>query len=380
MGFSQYFQKKNLMFLLAYGMYILSMSLEYTDLRYGFDKGLQLMRYAAYALFLVKIILEMRYHKKNTLLFAVLMLFCIIQSGITGMREMCFLLLILFSCHEKDVKPALKLQIIIQIFCLILIFALCATGILTNGEYFDHGKIRYTMGFTYINGAGSLLFSSEIAWLFIRGKRITFWEMLMFLSGWGLVYYYTDLRTMTLIGCAVAVAGAVVKYWKWPVKNMPFKMVYLLFPAAMTIFAWILQLCYNLHSQEKLFVALNSKLNGRLKFAKSALENYEINLWGQRIQWIGNIDNLARNKYNYVDCGYIKMVFDFGILVGLMVFGAYCFIMYQLVKENNRAGCIALCAVLVCGFMMAVLGGVHTNPLLLLAGGIFHGKTKIRQT
>lgn len=380
MGFSQYFQKKNLIFLLAYGMYILSMSLEYTDLRYGFDKGLQLMRYAAYALFLIKIILEMLYHKKSTLLFAVLLFLCIMQAGITGMREICFLLLILFSCQEEDIRPALKLQIAIQIICLVLTFVLCAAGILTNGEYFDHGKIRYSMGFVYINGAGALLFSSEAAWMYIRGKKITIWETLLFLSGWGIVYYYTDLRTMTLIGCALAVAGVVVKYWKWMVTEAIPKMFYLVFPFVMTAFTWVLQFYYNLHSHEKICAVLNSKLNGRLNLAKNALENYDLSLWGQKIRWIGNVDNLARNKYNYVDCSYIRMPLDYGILISLIFLGIYCFIMYRLVKEENRAGCVALCAVLVCGFMMYILAGVHYNPLILLAGGIFHGKTKIRQT
>lgn len=380
MGFSQYLKKKNLMFLLAYGIYILAMSLEYTDLRYGFDKGLQLMRYAAYALFLIKIILEIRYHKKSLFLFTILLFFFIIQAGGTGMREICFLLLILFSCQKEDVRPALKLQIVIQIFCLILTFALCAAGILTNGEYFDHGKIRYSMGFVYINGAGALLFSSETAWMFIRGKKITIFETFLFLSGWRIIYYYTDLRTMTLIGCAMAVAGVVIKYCKWSVKEALPKMFYLMFPIAMTVFTWILQLYYNLYSHEKLCIVLNSILNGRLNLAKRALENYEINLLGQKIQWIGNIDNLVRNKYNYVDCSYIRMPLDYGVLISLIFLGIYCFIMYRLVKENNRAGCVALCAVLVCGFMMHILGGVHYNPLLLLAGGIFHGKTKIRQT
>lgn len=361
-------------------MYILSMTLEYTTMRYTFDRELQLIRYVAYGLFLIKILAENLYEKSKLLPFVLLLLLSCIQAYGNGLREICFLLLILLACGHAEEEDALRLQIIIQLICLIGVFTLCIWGIVENKEFYDHGTIRYTMGFVYINGAGSLLFSSEIAWLYLRREKISIGEVVLFLTGWAVIYSYTDLRTMTLLGCTAVVICYLSGFCKWSVQQTPFKWLYMIFPAFMTAFSWILQCFYNGHSQETLMKILNTKLNGRLQLAKSALENYGLSLFGKRIQWIGNADNIVRNKYNYVDCAYIRIPLDFGIVIGLLFVAVYCYIMYKLVRENNRSGCLVLCIVMVCGFMMSVLSGISYNPLLLLTGGIFHGKPKVHQT
>lgn len=372
--------KNSLIFLAAYGLFILSMTIEFTSLRYSFDKGLQLMRYAAYALFLFKIALEAVYRKKDTFIFVLLLLLSILQSRVTGMREICFLLLMLFACYRVEIKAAFKVQIAVQMVCLLGVFALCALGILENLEYFDHGRIRYTMGFVYINGAGSVFFSSELAWLFLRNRQISIKEVLLILCGWGVIFYYTDLRTMTLLGCAAVLAVYVTRRWRWSVDRGMFKALFLAVPAGLFLFSWVLQWCYNLNSGHALMQSLNAKLNGRLNLAKKALELYDINLWGNRIAWIGNADNLNRNKYNFVDCSYIRIPLDYGLIIGVFFLAAFCFIMYRLVKQNNQTGCILFCIILLCGFMMNVLTGVSYNPFLLLAGGIFHGKAEVHRT
>lgn len=372
--------KSNFIFLLAYGIYILSMTLEYTPMQYDFDRVLQAMRYLSYGLFLVKILFESVYRKKSTLLFAVLLVLFALQSGINGKRDFCFLILILFAFYGVRIKDALCLQIVIQMTCLMAVFLLCMTNILDNGEYYDHGQIRYTMGFSYVHGAGEIFFSSELAWLFIRQKKLTIGEVFAILAGWGVIFYYTDFKTMGMLGVAAVIACYLIKFLKYSIKKCPFKQLYLSIPLLMAGATWALQLYYNRYAFSDLMKTFNGWFNGRLNLAYAAIRNYGVHLLGSRIAWVGNTENLARNSYNYVDCAYIKLVMDYGIFIEILVLAVYCYIMYQLIKCENHAGCILVSAVLVCGFMLPVIYGVHYNPLLLLAGGIFHGKTEIYQT
>lgn len=372
--------KTNFIFLVAYGIYILSMTLEYTALQYTFDRELQIIRYLAYGLFLFKILWEAVYYKKSTLLFAIMLLFFVFQSQINGKRDFCFLILILFATYGVQMKDALYVQIGVQMTCLCGVLLLCAMNILDNQEYFDHGQVRYTLGFSYVHGAGEILFSSELAWLFIRQKKLTLWEVLAILSGWGVIFYYTDFKTMGMLGVAAVILCYLTKFLKYSVKKFPIKELYLSVPILMAVFTWGLQLYYNRYATSNLMQALNTGFNGRLNLAYTAMQNYGVHLLGKKIAWVGNTENLVRHSYNYVDCAYIKLAMDFGIVIEVLVLIGYCYILYQLIEKDNRIGCILTCIVLICGFMLPVIYGLHYNPLLLLAGGIFHGKAKVDQT
>ena len=53
-----YLSKKNLIFLLALGLYLLSLAIEYTELSHGYGKEIQMIRYISYGLCLIKILQE----------------------------------------------------------------------------------------------------------------------------------------------------------------------------------------------------------------------------------------------------------------------------------------------------------------------------------
>ncbi|MBQ8189532.1 MAG: hypothetical protein IJZ44_07105 [Lachnospiraceae bacterium] len=380
MRFHKSISRKCLLFLVAYGIYILSVSLEYTALQYDFGRVLQLMRYAAYGMLALKVLIDANREKRYLLLFVGLMVVTMLQSFISGLREVTFLFLIVYALYEVDIEDALKVQIAVQMICLISVVLLAACGIVENKEYIDHGTIRYTMGFDYINGAGSLFLSSEIAWLYIRQKKFRIGELILILAGWGLIYSCTDFRTMTILGCVGAIACYIIKYWKVPVNKGILKWLYCMVPVLIAAFSWIMQVTYNVNADHKWMQKMNYAFNGRLNLAKSAMDTYGVHLWGEKVKWIGNTANLSRNNYNFVDCSYIKVAIDYGWVIALLIIVLYCYLFYCMIKKNNHAGCIWLTLFMIGAYMLPILTGVYYNPLLLLAGGMFHGKTKVCQT
>lgn len=371
--------KKNFIFLLALGIYFLSLAVEYTELSQIWGKWLQIARYVSYGLCIVKIIMEASYRKLETLFFAVILIFAGFESMVSGKRGMFFLLLFLFASYGVSIRQAFKVQIAVQSVCLITVWLLCFLGIFENLEFYGHGVIRYSMGFSYVGFSGALFIAIEASWLFLCNKEVTLAETLLFLAGWIVIYHYTDTRAASLLGIFMAVSCYAVKFWKRSIKNSFMKIVCILYYPVVTVFVWGMQYYYNMHDKTGIMQKLNEMLSGRLQLNKLAIETYGLKLLGSNITWVTNMDNRTRNAYNYVDCTYFKVLFDFGLIMGILFLASYVYIMYHMWKNDQLAGCVVLCVFSVLAFMTPIVG-LDTNPLLLLAGGIFHGKAKICQT
>lgn len=374
-------QKKNFIFLAAYGVYIASLLLEITPLRESFDQGLQLMRYAAYGLFAFKIVAEAGYEKKKCVFFAGLLLFLIVQSFVGGGRELVFMLLILFAFRNVDTEEVFTTQMIVQAGCIAVTFLLCLLGVFPNLEFFDHGQIRFAMGFVYATLPGEVFLGFVFLWLFVRRNKLKIWEVIVIILTFGVIYYFTNSRTTIILGIALGIFMYMQRFYTRPFeKGIGTFFFYQLAPVYMTLFSWILQFIYNAHPGNRWMSLANRALNGRLNWAGQSLEEYGIHAMGSNIAWVDNTVNLVRERYNFVDNAYIKLVLDYGWIAGILFLAAYLFIMNRMIEEKNRQGCILVWAVLIYAFMTPVLTSFILNPLILLAGGIFHGKTKICQT
>ena len=72
----------------------------------------------------------------------------------------------------------------------------------------------------------------------------------------------------------------------------------------------------------------NKLISGRLGLGKRGYLNYDIQLLGQKIQWVGGEPEDV-TIYNYVDSSYMQMLLNFGpiilalILIGLILIGIF---------------------------------------------------------
>ncbi len=375
----EYISKKNFIFLLALGIFLLSLGIEYTDLSLKYGKVIQMARYVSYGLCAIKILWEAVYRKRETFIYAVILLFAGYESTISGKRGMFFLMFFLLASYGVSLKQAFRVQIAVQGACLLTVWLLCLLGVFDNLEFYRHGAVSYSMGFSYVGFSGALFIAIEASWLFLRNKKITFAETAAFFIIWIVIFYFTDTRAVTMLGIFMTIACYVAKFFKKSIKNKLVKWLCILYYPLFTLFVWGLQYYYNLHDNTGIMKKLNEGLSGRLQLNKHAIETYGLKLLGDDITWITNMDNRVRNAYNYVDCTYFKVLFDFGLVIGILFLASHIYIMYYMWKKDQLTGCIILCVLSVLAFMTP-LTGLNTNPLLLLAGGIFHGKTKIRQT
>lgn len=374
-----YIRKSNFIFLFAAGVYLATLAADYTVLSTQFGKILQLIRYASYGLCIVKILMDSVYRKKETFFYALILVFAGCQSMVSNKRGMVFLLFFLLAGYGVKLGHTLKVQIAVQSVCLLGVWALCFFGVFENLEFYRHGAVTYSLGFNYVGFSGALFFAVQASWLYLRSRKITLAETAGFLLGWVFIYAYTDTRAVCLLGILMTLMGYLLKYRKHSIKNGFMKVLCVAYYPVVTVAVWGLQFYYNGHSQSGLMQKLNSLLSGRLQLNCHAIETYGLKLLGSDINWITNMDNRTRNAYNYVDCTYFKVLFDFGLIVGVLFLLAHAYIMYEMWRQDQLTGIMVMCLFSVLAFMTPIVG-LNTNPLLIIAGGIFHGKAEVHQT
>ena len=116
---------------------------------------------------------------------------------------------------------------------------------------------------------------------------------------------------------------------------------------------------------------INSFVNGRVRLANSAVNTYGVSLLGKQITWIGNgglghiYDNL-KETYNYVDCSYIKLLLEGGVLSFLLIIIGYTLAGRKAAKEGNIYLCMALAFIAIYSIIEPRLCEIGFNPFLLV--------------
>lgn len=89
------------------------------------------------------------------------------------------------------------------------------------------------------------------------------------------------------------------------------------------------------------FLKLNKLLSNRLYLGNNALHKYGVSMFGKQIKWIGNggyghTFTQFEGAYNYVDCSYIRILLDYGVVIFLLVMVGFTMAIRYTIEENNK--------------------------------------------
>lgn len=76
-------------------------------------------------------------------------------------------------------------------------------------------------------------------------------------------------------------------------------------------------------------------LSGRLELGCFGWRDYGFSLLGTKIEWIGFSHNATAGAYNYVDCSYMQILLENGLIPLVIIIAVYTYIMYMAVKEKD---------------------------------------------
>lgn len=301
----------------------------------------------------------------------------IVPKGITTV--LIFLLMV--AVHKMDNKLLFKISLYSMLALFIFISALSLIGLVPDLEFIRDGQRRVSFGFIYPLECHSLFFFIILMYMFVSYDHMSWKQPLLALAGNFVLYYFTRARFSMVLICLTVVVFYGCRLMRQAklrriMKKPWFKFLALLFVVLMFVLPIIGSLFYDKSSEFWRF--MNTLFNDRLQLANLAFKRFSLTPFGTYIEWVGlggfeSVSDMETifDTYNYVDCSYIKNLFDYGYVYYIFIFGAYLWMMDRAVKTRSIPWMLAIAMVLLMSLYEARLMQVSMNAVLLSGAGFF---------
>ena len=343
-------KNRDVYFFIALGLYLLAKDIEISTVYFTVQwvpMVLKILRYASYAMIILISIFLTKYSKKILIRYAVFMLLFLMVSLTAGSVTIFFNFAFIFAAKDIPFSKVIKFVVMIQAIVSISIVLGCIGGVIEDWIYYRTADfIRHSLGYGYPNALPSIFFYLMLAICYLMRDRFRLWHLVAAEVVNYVIFYYTNARAgFGLTAVALVVLWA-LKYITKPLKaNHASRFLYIHSIYLIAVFAILV--CYFYDPENPLLAKANHLLSSRLVYGHNALHTYKVTLFGQNIPWVGwggyghTTDTLA-GEYNYVDCAYIKILLDNGILMLLAAILGYMLAAYEELKKGNRYFCAAL--------------------------------------
>lgn len=246
-------------------------------------------------------------------------------------------------------------------------------GILSDLVYITGGRISHSFGFSYFSHLSFLVLYLFLNYLFLRGKSITYFEIIGLFAIDYLVYSTTTNRLSHYLGIFVLLMFVLAIKLNWIKFKSYFFKIFSLCSYSVGLLLSI-YIANNYDPGEVIWRNLNHLLSNRLGFQKLAFALYQPQLFGNDIQMVGNyeieiLNRIVTENSFYLDSGFLYSWLGYGILFTTLLIILYTSIFYKAYKNNNKAIYIWCMVILFFSFINNTWVNITYNPLLFMLGG-----------
>lgn len=366
-------RRDDLLYYFALTVFLASLFINQTELVVTMDpitaKAVQLIRYASVFLMGVKIIIAESYPRTYLILAVagvLIALACVLSSK--G-KILVYTAVAVAGAYRMDRDRIFTVVTFTFLAGTLITVLFSQIGVL-HDFILSEARERHNLGFNWVTLSSIYWMFITIGYCNIRKEKITFVEIAA--MGLFAVYLYkmTNAR-MTAIINAIFLLGVLVQkcffHNGWKVNKAFGKMACIL-PFALFAVVIIIQLLYR--PGESLWDKLNQLLSHRLSLAARSMK-LPITLFGQEVQWHGNsLESILTGQkasYNYVDCGYLRVMIDYGVVGIATTLTIYAYGIFKAVREKN--GLLIWSYILVLCFCLTEPWMIDPsfNPFLLIS-------------
>lgn len=363
--------KLEILFIFALFCEILAMQIGLTTLPFTYSNTAfytKLLRYSGYMLVSIKIFFtKFRYSE-------ILLLICItflVGVNIPSSGRFFFLtFLFVYGMKGMNFEKISKIMCIWILSGIFFTILLSQFGIIENWSYdLATERSRYSLGYYYPSHATSVILYGILLLCYVLKQHLKLCHVVLLEFLNYLQYTKTDSRTGTALAAIAILCFYCLKFIKKEKTKISFGILLsyaFIFSAIISISSTILY-----DPDVETWSQINSFVNGRVRLANSAVNTYGVSLLGKQITWIGNgglghiYDNL-KETYNYVDCSYIKLLLEGGVLSFLLIIIGYTLAGRKAAKEGNIYLCMALAFIAIYSIIEPRLCEIGFNPFLLV--------------
>ena len=325
----EYMTTGEVLFFCALLCEVVSLMVRMTTIPYMFEGDfcwtvLKMLRYAGYMLIVVKFAFE-KISQKEMIVIGGLVLLLGIDSTLSS-RELFMMFIFIYGM--KGVRFNRIMQVLLPCFiaCFAMIVIGSQIGLVDNWVYgLDDGRIRYALGFFYPSHVASVLFYMTILFCYVKKDRLKLWHVILLelINLWQ--YGQTDTKAGTILtAAALFVFYGISRQKKDLSSGIAGKCLIFAFPgcAFLSLFACLF------YGRLPFLEGINHFLTDRIALGWRGIQSYGIHLFGQKIQWVGHggvgqIVDSPQGVYNYVDCSYMNILLEHGLIVWLVIIAGF---------------------------------------------------------
>ncbi|WP_304470964.1 hypothetical protein [uncultured Faecalibaculum sp.] len=284
-----------------------------------YDIIFTVLRYASYAAMAVCILFSLGLKQYRFWPFIVYALTIVLVFFFCRSTEFMILMLVVGSMAVLPRQTLFQVVLIIQAGALTIIPLFAALGLFPN-VIMDTERIRYSLGFTWVTSAPVLFVFASMLFLHLERRRLNGWMFFLLLQVATALFILTDTKMAFFTALLVLTIGLI--WWKKPqwlqvLENRWVREVILWLPVVLTVIALLLAVFYQ---DTGVMAKVNDILSGRLANAAEAWQKYGLSLLGQPITWTGQgITYKPSMHYLYVDCSYLNILLNYGLIFLLLV-------------------------------------------------------------
>lgn len=318
------------------------------------------------------------YFKKHIILVLVLCNTILILFSAKS-RAPLILVLLIWACSFYDFKKIIKLYLSVMFGFMLFtwatsLFKIVPEIIITRAE-----RQRFSLGFIYPLETMTFFLFLVICYVYIKAKKFNIKDFLLIQVVAYLLYALTDARTSYFLVVGVSLIALIYAKTKIEVllEKISPKFCYMM--VAVLILS-ILGCGYFYNKDNAILSKLNDLLSTRLELMYQAFQSYGLSLFGEKIKWVGfggqSDPALVEKIYNFVDCGYAKMLLDYGIVFSIFVCVGYALMYQYALEKKDYILILAVTMVLLVSIMEPRIVSIEMNPFVLLLGFLFMKENK----
>lgn len=277
------------------------------------------------------------------------------------------LVIVMWACYFYDNKKIMECfllssSLIFIISCICSVFNLLPEVVINRGE-----TIRYSLGYIYPLELMTHFLFLTMVYIYLRKSKYNYRDFIFINIINLLLYKITDARSSFILILFFSIVSYFIAKKKISFKKMKsvyFYMFLVICSAAPIIFS----LAYN--PGNTLMFKINKILSNRVYLTHNAFNTYGFSLFGKKIPWIGFGGNLDPSSlgstYNFVDCAYAKSLFDYGIIITVLIILGYAAIYTYSIKKGKDLLILIISVILVISIVEPRLLSIELNPYLLM--------------
>lgn len=311
-------KKKEMPFFIVYGCYLF-IAFIYTSM---YSKYIvSVYRYALIALGVLLLVCEIYKNRLSlpSLIGAFVMgtVALFVSGHVDGTIYIVCLLVFVWCGRNISFDKIARFTILFSSVVISLIVLSSLLGIVENHSQVIDGRNRFYLGFRYALYLPAYLFNISTLYIYIKRKNIRWRHLIgLFVLNY-IVYIQSKSRLSFILTAALILLTSLIRGFNSFFKRQKFLFRILRFSFIICFAICVILAVYYDRSISWMF-QLNELLVHRISLAQRGIMQYGVSFWGKSIEWIGmgmnSYGEIITAGYNYVDCLYIKMLVQYGII------------------------------------------------------------------